>query len=85
MSASFYRDRPNPAVREMLVSSLAVTPPDRIQFEGMLRDAMTACAFVVQALEERRPIPVEEMIDVEQRCAAVARAADAINACGGAS
>lgn len=64
MSASFYRDN----LKTQLVRSLAITPKqvDKIELWGALRECMTECAFVIEAIEQKRPITDQDWKDIDQ-------------------
>lgn len=69
MSGSHYRaNLPSMSTLEMLQRSLAVTPKpvDAIQLCGSLRDAMTACAHMVRAVEAGTPIEAQDWNDLDQ-------------------
>jgi hypothetical protein len=79
MSASF--SRPSP-VCQQIVDSLIVTPPDSIQFWGMLKDAATSCGYVARDIDEGDVPSDEALAEVEQRCTSVALAIAAIRGSG---
>ena len=71
MSGSFHRQPPSlrfVSTREILERSLAVTPKpvDKIELCGALRDAMTACAHMVRAVEAGTPIDGQDWSDLNQ-------------------
>ena len=51
MSASFYRPAP---VRQQLIDSLLVTPPDLIELGGVLSDASINSAWAAEGVERAR-------------------------------
>lgn len=68
MSASFFRaNLPTMSPREMLTRSLAITPKpvDDTELCGALRDAMTACAHMVRAVETGTPIDGQDWRDLD--------------------
>ena len=73
---AFYRDN-LPSLKDRLVASIAITPkakPSKIELWGSLRDCMTECAYLIEALDTKRLITDQDWHDIDDALFTAARA-----------